>query len=235
MGTYTSGCFICGKPLRYLDLDKTLKCELCGSLFQSNVTCENEHFVCDACHAQSSYGHITEEAQKTKSKNPTSIAVAMMKHPAVNAHGPEHHYLIVAALLSAYKNAGGAVCLDDALLKARQRAKAVPGGICGMWGCCGAGIGAGIFISIITETTPLSEEEWGLANLATSQSLFSISQNGGPRCCKRNTLLSISSALDFVGKYLTIKMEKPQTIVCPFFQNNPTCRKANCLYYPNRQ
>jgi hypothetical protein len=158
----------------------------------------------------------------------------MMKNPFVNTHGPEHHYLVVAALLAAYKNVGGKIDLDKSLSKAQQRAKDVPGGSCGMWGCCGAGTGTGIFISIVTEATPLSIEEWGLANLMTAESLMDISRNGGPRCCKRNTLLSIERGIEFTEKHLNLKMEKPQNIQCPFFKNNPTCKKKKCLYYPLR-
>jgi hypothetical protein len=49
-------------------------------------------------------------------------------------------------------------------------------------GClvCGAGMGTGIFISIVTGATSLSIEEWRLSNLATAKSLLSISEHGGP-------------------------------------------------------
>ena len=101
-----------------------------------------------------------------------------------------------------------------------------------MWGSCGAGIGTGMFVSIITEATPLSVEEWGNANLATSKSLYDIAKNGGPRCCKRNTLLSIMSAIDTAKDITGIQMEKPGSIKCSFFIKNPTCKKEKCPYYP---
>lgn len=235
MQTYTSGCLICGKSLEYFKLAKELKCEICGLSFESNTSCENQHFICDACHSKTAYKHITEIATTTKEKNPIAIAMNMMKIPFINMHGPEHHYLIVAALLAAFKNASGKIHLDESLKKARQRSKSVPGGICGMWGCCGAGIGAGIFTSIVTEATPLSVKEWGLSNLMTSESLLEISKNGGPRCCKRNTLLSVEKAIEFTDRYLNVRMEKPQKIKCPFFQSNPTCKKDACIYYPLKE
>ena len=52
-----------------------------------------------------------------------------------------------------------------------NRGKAVPGGVCGFWGACGAGISAGMFISIISGATPLKNEPWGLANKMTSKAL----------------------------------------------------------------
>ena len=66
-----------------------------------------------------------------------------------------------AALLTAYKNAGGALDLEKALREMYSRGRAVPGGTCGFWGACGAGIGAGQFMAIATESTPLAREPWG--------------------------------------------------------------------------
>lgn len=229
---YKSGCVICGKDLVYFNPAKRLICSMCGEAFASNASCADEHFVCDACHAEPGLLDITSQALTANSKNPVSIASSMMKEKSINMHGPEHHYLIVAALLSAYKNSGGDIDLEKALLTAKQRSQNVPGGICGMWGACGAGIGAGIFVSIITGATPLSVEEWGQANHATAKSLYHIAQNGGPRCCKRNTWLSIMQAIDFTKEITGIQMEKPGAIKCSFFVNNPTCKKEECLYYP---
>ena len=71
-----------------------------------------------------------------------------------------------------------------------NRGKAVPGGVCGFWGACGAGISAGMFISIISGATPLKNEPWGLANKMTSKALDAIGSIGGPRCCKRDSYMA---------------------------------------------
>ena len=65
---------------------------------------------------------------------------------------------VEAALLTAYKNAGGELDLEKALTEMQNRGKQVPGGICGFWGSCGAAVSTGIFLSIITGSTPLSQE-----------------------------------------------------------------------------
>ena len=57
-------------------------------------------------------------------------------------HGPEHHIMVGAALLTAYKNAGGEIDLQQALVEMMSRGRSVPGGACGFWGACGAGISA---------------------------------------------------------------------------------------------
>lgn len=46
-------------------------------------------------------------------------------------HGPEHHVMVGAALLTAYKNAGGAINLRESVMEMLNRGKAVPGGTCG--------------------------------------------------------------------------------------------------------
>lgn len=233
MGDHRSGCLICGKPLQYFDSPEKLKCEKCGLEFESSACCEDRHFVCDACHAQAGYAAITAYALNSASRDPILIAREMMRDDLINMHGPEHHYLIVAALLAAYKNAGGQLDLEKALSLARTRAKKVPGGICGLWGCCGAGIGAGIFISIVTGASPMSTNEWRMANQMTSQSLEAIARNGGPRCCKRDVYLSILTVIDFVKEHLGLDLEKPASVKCSFFTNNPSCIKEACLFYPS--
>ena len=194
--------------------------------------CEDGHFVCDACHAEKGVLAVTIHMKGTSSKNPIEIATAIMKNSSINMHGPEHHYLVPASLLTAYKNAGGEICLDTALQTARQRSQKVPGGTCGLWGSCGAGIATGIFISIITGATPLSEKEWSLANLMTSKSLAIISENGGPRCCKRNTYLAIFQSVAFVKEYFGIAMELPERAVCEFSHRNKQCKGKDCLFTP---
>lgn len=231
MTTHTTGCLICGGDLQYLNPAKTLKCEICAAEFESDAACVNNHFVCDKCHAQAGYESITLQALATGERNPVAIARAMMENPLINMHGPEHHYLAVAALLAAYKNAGGHIDLAESLSIARQRARKVPGGICGLWGSCGAGIGAGIFVSIVTAATPLSGPEWSLANKTTSMCLDVISRHGGPRCCKRDTYLSVLTAGDFVRESLGVEMEKPEAVKCTFFNRNPSCKKEACIFH----
>lgn len=232
MKTYTEGCFICGEPLIYFETAKQLPCYICGTEHSTNASCEDGHYVCDSCHAEKGFIFITHYASQTTSKNPVVIATEMMQNPHINMHGPEHHYLVAAALLAAYKNVGGQIDLQKALQSALQRAKRVPGGICGMWGSCGAGIATGIFVSVITGATPLSEAEWSLANHITSRGLAAIAANGGPRCCKRNTYLAITQAVEFVKEQFNLEMKVLEQITCQFASRNKQCRLEKCLYSP---
>ena len=231
MERHAENCMICGKSLVYHYSAQTNSCYICGKSGDSNACCEEGHYICDDCHSERGALAITLEAGSTISKNPVEIAAEIMKNAAISMHGPEHHYLVAASLLAAYKNAGGHLDLGDALQSALQRAKKVPGGVCGFWGSCGAGISTGIFISIITEATPLSENPWSLANRMTSLSLAVIAENGGPRCCKRNTNIAICQAAAFIKEFFGIAFELPQRITCEFSHRNDQCRKNKCLYY----
>lgn len=232
MGFHKTGCLICGRDLHYFDPAQTLACAVCGREHQTAASCADGHFVCDQCHARPGYESITRLARTTTNRDPAAIAREMMENDFINMHGPEHHYLVVAALLAAYKNSGGDIDLEKTLTIAAQRAEKVPGGVCGHWGACGAGIGSGIFVSLVNGSTPLSLDEWRLANEMTSASLGVIAKNGGPRCCKRDTYLAILTAADFAGERLGVTMEKPEAILCSFFGNNPSCKKKTCLFYP---
>ncbi|WNY27025.1 DUF5714 domain-containing protein [Methanolapillus ohkumae] len=236
---HTSGCLICGKSLVYSEIPKNIQCFICKADAVSIAECEDGHYVCDQCHFKDGYEYIENFVRAADGKNPIAIAETIMKSKLINMHGPEHHFLVTAALLAAYKNSGGAfggrfgedLDFKKALEAAQQRTQKVPGGICGMWGSCGAGISAGIFVSLVTKATPLSEKEWSLANQMTAQCLNIISQNGGPRCCKRDTILALRQAIAFTKSQLNVEMDS-SNFICSFFPQNSSCKVENCLFYP---
>lgn len=163
------------------------------------------------------------------SRNPVEIIEKMMELPFCHMHGSEHHVMVGAALLVAYKNAGGNINLETSLAEMMNRGKSVPGGACGFWGACGAGISAGMFVSIISESTPLTEEPFGLSHRMTAKSLYKIGQIGGPRCCKRDSYLSILSAIDFTAENFNVRMEKPE-IICRHSAQNNQCIGQRCPF-----
>ena len=232
MERHTEDCMVCGGQLIYFESAQNAECHICGKTYEVNVCCEDGHYICDTCHAEKGLLFITRYIRKTGSRNPITVATDIMKNQVINMHGPEHHYLVAASLLAAYKNAGGKVEFSKTLQNILHRAKDLPGGICGLWGSCGAGISTGIFTSAVTGASPLSKEEWSLANSMTSKSLEVISENGGPRCCKRNSYLAILQAVEFISEHLGVTLELPENIVCGFSHRNKQCKKNNCLFYP---
>jgi hypothetical protein len=164
--------------------------------------------------------------------DPVRMANILMKHPGVTMHGPEHHFLIPAVLLSAFYNTRKEFSKKRQKIRyARARANYVPGGFCGSHGSCGAAVGTGIFVSLVTGATPLSRKEWQLSNLMTSRSLVSIALHGGPRCCKRNTFLAIAEATCFARENLDTVIRVPKKYLCEYHSLNHDCLKNDCPYY----
>jgi len=146
-------------------------------------------------------------------------------------HGPENHVLIGSALLAAWKNCGKDIDLPEALSVMKERGSQLPGGICGFWGNCGAAVSAGIFLSIVTEGTPLNAASRKLSNLLTSECLRQTSKYSGARCCKRDGFLAIKTAVVFAAEYLNVKMELPESLACEFYARNTECIKKDCPFY----
>ena len=225
-------CLICGAPLEYLEKEELMECGVCHKKAGSKDRCVNGHYVCDECHTKG-MDRIVGLCLKETSKNPVEIMENLMGQAFCHMHGPEHHVMVGAALLTAYKNAGGDIDLSGGLLEMMNRAKNVPGGVCGFWGACGAGISTGIFLSVISGSTPLAREPFGLSNQMTAKALGRIGEIGGPRCCKRDSFLSILAAVDFVEKHFGVKMEKPE-VVCQYSQMNNQCIGRRCPFFGGR-
>lgn len=223
-------CLICGAPLKYLDQDTMMECVLCHKVEPSKTRCVKGHYVCNECHT-SGLDSVVVLCLAETSKSPIEILEHLMSQSFCHMHGPEHHVLVGAALLTAYKNAGGEVDLPAALPEMVSRGKQVPGGACGYWGACGAALSTGMFVAIVTQNTPLSTDTWHLSNLMTAKALEQVANNGGPRCCKRDSYLSVLTAIDFAEEHLGVKMEKPK-VVCSRSQNNNQCIGKKCPFSP---
>lgn len=228
-----TGCLICGRDLVYLDSPEDLACSSCGRVQAAPARCPEGHFICDDCHRLPAEDFIEKACLGTDIADPLELAVFLMRHPEVRMHGPEHHFLVPAVLLTTYSIATGARDhLGEWLKKARDRARQVKGGSCGLLGDCGAAVGTGIFVSVVTRATPLSKDGWRLSNLMTSQSLHDIALAGGPRCCKRNTSLAILAAVSFVVGQWGVAIPIREGHTCEFSPLNRECRKLECPFYP---
>ncbi len=221
-------CLICKAPLEYLQEETEMECAICHKKERSKTRCINGHYICNECHTagiDAIFGVCLNET----SKDPAKILDRMMRLPFCHMHGPEHHIMVGAALLTAYRNAGGSIDLEKALKEMKSRGQRVPGGACGFWGACGAGISSGMFVSIISGSTPLAEEPFALSNKMTAKALEAIGSVGGPRCCKRDSYLSILAAVDYVREHFGVEMEKPE-IVCEFSGSNNQCIGKRCPF-----
>ena len=231
---YKSGCLICGKELVYHENYEKVECQYCNEIYDTNVKCVNGHFVCDRCHSSSANELIKRFCVNTELEDPIEIALILMRNPKLKMHGPEHHFLVPAVLLASYYNLKNDDKKIEKIKEAEKRTKNLLGGFCGYYGACAAGIGTGVFISLITEATPLSKHEWKLSNMMTSKSLVSIANVGGPRCCKRTTFLSICEAVNFLNENFGVEMNVNKNLKCEFSSLNKECLRDECPFYYQR-
>lgn len=172
------------------------------------------------------YCAVTDEA------DPLAMALTLMRNPSLKMHGPEHHFLVSAVLITAW-------CIEREnrdrtpllLAEARFRAEDTRGDFCGKHGGCGAAMGAGIAYSIITGSSPLSAQEWRLANLMAATCLTAVAETGGPRCCKRDAFLSIMTAVEFLNKNSGTALPVSGAPECEFSHRNAECPATECTFF----
>lgn len=230
---HQTGCLICGGDLIYADHATIATCCYCGGMEPTNMCCVNDHFVCDSCHNGSANDLTERYCCATDSIHPLAMALTLMRNPAFKMHGPEHHFLVPAVLLAASLNVAGVdrEVAAEKIREARRRAGDVKGGFCGFLGACGACIGAGIFVSIITGATPLSDRERRLATMITAQCLTTSADNGGPRCCKREVVWAIRTAVEFTRREFGILLPDEPLPPCSFSSLNRECIRERCRFY----
>jgi hypothetical protein len=106
----------------------------------------------------------------------------------------------------------------------------VGGGFCGLQGACGAAIGAGIFVAIATEASPLRGRERGLANRMTAEALAAIGATDAARCCKRDSFLAILGAARYARTHLGVDLPA-RGRPCEFAHRNRQCASEVCPFH----
>jgi len=227
-------CFFCGQPLLYLKQTQLQTCAYCGKQEANAITCPHGHYVCNQCHSLDALGVIRNTLLHSQGTVPEELAELLMQHPAIAMHGPEHHALVPAVLVAAVANQlqleEKAVLLEEAI----TRGSRVPGGHCGYYGACGAGIGAGIALSVLAGATPLKKEEWSWANRATAMALERMADVGGPRCCKRCTMLAIEAGREALARFLQIELPVAKEWKCHYYQRNSQCLGRQCPFWGDK-
>lgn len=177
---------------------------------------------------------IISRCLQENSKNPVEIFHRIAVEDYVRIHGPEHHILDGASILTAYHNAGGTIDLSKGLEELVKRGLQMPGAICGQWGVCGAVSSIGAALSIIDGTGPLSTDDtWGKHMKFTSKALNSLAKVGGPRCCKRDAFLAFVQAVSFINEHYDVKLELDK-ITCTYSGQNAQCIKTRCPFYKKK-
>ncbi|WP_319507448.1 DUF5714 domain-containing protein [uncultured Methanolobus sp.] len=174
---------------------------------------------------------IENTCMKTELQSPLEIAEKLMKHPSIHMHGPEHHALVPGVLVAAYQNNIGERN-DKAIVEAIKRGKKIPGGYCGLYGACGAGIGIGVAVSVLLEATSLTPAQRSHAIRATSQALKIIAESGGARCCKKSTRAAIEEGVLYLSELFDLDWyeEIDASLKCTYSRYNKEC-DDNCRYH----
>jgi MoaA/NifB/PqqE/SkfB family radical SAM enzyme/SAM-dependent methyltransferase len=228
---HAQDCMVCGAALVYLDQETDLRCHYCGKAMRANAHCAEGHFVCDACHASDHIGFIKTHCRNTMGADPMALFSEMRRSHLFPLHGPEHHALVPAAFLTAYRNAFGEP--PQARVEAAiERGAAMPGGTCAYWGGCAAALGIGIAYATILRATPLSHEQRGSVQTVVSRILSEMGKFGKPRCCRRESYLAIQLGCDLSATYLPHKLECGVIPACEQMALNRECIGGQCPFHP---
>ncbi len=224
---YRSGCMVCGNELLYPAKEVELTCHYCGQTSLANAHCNKKHFVCDHCHSEDALDvmeHLCTEATET---DMLEILARLRKHPSIPVHGPEHHALMPAIIVTAYRNSGGNI-EKDLIATAIRRGNQIIGGSCAFTGICGSATGVGIAFSLLLQANPVKAEQRQIVQQITQLVLADIAKLKAARCCQRDCWLGLKKAAELSREYLPIPLQADAVIGCWQRQQNQECIGMDC-------
>jgi SAM-dependent methyltransferase len=224
---YMSGCMICGADIRYLDTTRKMRCHYCRKDYESNSHCLNHHYVCDQCHVQDSLELIRKISLQAPYGDMIALIKAIRNHPIFPVHGPDHHPLVPAVILSVYKNLGGDIP-DQDILTGIERGNMIPGGACSFLGVDGAAVGVGIAFSILINANPYKGKERQIVQKIVKEVVEEIACYEAPRCCQRECWTALKRASKLSEQYLTFRLPADEAFICTQYQLNKECIGKKC-------
>jgi hypothetical protein len=222
---------VCAAPLAYQVEEIPARCHFCQAALPAYAVCEQGHFVCDACHTTDSLAAILHLCNTTPETDLIALLDMIRRHPAITRHGPEHHILVPAVILTAYRNLGGEVT-PEMFRTALARGQAVPGGTCGFWGVCGAAVGVGIAFSLLLEANPMKPTERRQVQGAVQAVLGDLASLDAARCCQRECWLALRRAAALSRELISIPLEAAYPLVCRQAGERHDCLQAACPLWP---
>ncbi|MFC1495647.1 DUF5714 domain-containing protein, partial [Thermodesulfobacteriota bacterium] len=222
-----SGCMVCGEALTYFTAEEDHECTYCGKTFSVNALCEEGHYVCDLCHGKDGFQIIENICMNSSETDMIKLLEKIHSHPSIPVHGPEYHAMVPGIILTTYYNLGGKVP-KSAINTAIKRGSSVPGGYCGFMGICGAAIGSGIALSIMLDANPLKSKERYLSQVTTRDVLTEITKINGPRCCQRDSWISLKKVAELSKEYLPLPLKADYEMECNQKKLNKECLGKKC-------
>lgn len=174
---------------------------------------------------------LAEACRNGLETNPLELFDSLRGRMNLPMHGPAHHMLVAAVLVTAAINRGLSLP-TDAIDLALRRSAELPGGSCGNWGCCGAAVAAGIAVSILLRATPLSGASRSRAQAVTALALKRIAELPAARCCLRESYLAMEVALASDAYPPGSPEVEARTPSCRQHGENPDCFGTGCPYHP---
>ena len=227
----TVGCMVCGAPLVYLSTNETMTCHYCGKTVAANARCGAGHFVCDPCHGVDILDVMTDLLLGSREPDAVALMARIRANPRFPMHGPEHHALVPGVILTALRNAGADVT-DAQIVTGIRRGQTIAGGACAFFGACGAAMGVGIAVSLLTGATPLDGAKRQVIQQVTGQVLEKIAAYDAPRCCQRDAWLSLKAAAVILRERLHRKLTVSHPLSCEQFSKNKECIHNQCPLWP---
>ena len=232
-GRRIADCMVCGEELQYSTLPTRCSCYYCGAEEMSATRCEAGHFVCDRCHSSDSAAVLEHLLVSARDTDLLGLMDRVRQHPAVPMHGPEHHALVPAVILSVAR-ALGAPIGDEEIRAGLTRGAQVPGGVCGFWGVCGAAIGAGIAAAILLESTPVQASPRQRSQRLTARVMDAVADIEAGRCCQRESWVALTTLSALSGEHLGLHLPAEATVRCRQYQQNHECIYSDCPLWEAR-
>ena len=229
--TDREGCMVCGAALGYLDAPVAARCHYCGRTVDTQARCTSGHVVCDVCHAADAIDAIRSICRSAPERDMVALMARLREHPAVPIHGPEHHALVPAVVVTAARNAG--LALDNTHLEtALARGGSIAGGACAFLGVCGAASGVATGFSIILGANPYRGEQRQAVQLVAGRALARIAAVAAARCCQRDCWLALQEASASSQALLGVHLPAAERLLCRQLAGNAECLGASCPLWP---
>ncbi len=224
------GCMVCGEALAYRPVERAETCHFCGDVRPATAACTAGHYVCDACHRAAAVEVIERVCLRSAEKDAVALMQAVRAHPAFPVHGPEHHSLVPAVLLTALRNAGEPVT-DEQIVAAIRRGATVAGGACAYLGICGAAAGVGIAVSVLAGADPLNGGARQTVQRTTAAVLEAVARYNAPRCCQRDSWVALRQAARLLPAFTAVRLEAGG-LTCRQWRENAECIRGRCPLWP---
>lgn len=223
----SGGCMVCGASLIYEEQPRELMCHYCMQVFTADAACDAGHHVCDACHVKDSLEVMEHICLTSTETDMVALFKHIRTHRSVSVHGPEHHAMVAAVILTTYRNLGGEVS-DEKIQKAIKRGAAIAGGSCGLAGVCGAAMGVGIAFGALIGSSPKKADKRQQLLQLTSGVLDEIAAMRAARCCQRDAYLALREAAEISQLHLDIKLLADEPYPCQQTHLNKQCAEEIC-------